>query len=117
MLDGAGVIRLWNPAAEAITGLTAESVLSRRADRAIPDWEAFAAAASPASSLAAGSCGRTVLTFPGPGNGQLDDRSGSAPTVEAPEPRGSGTVAERHVLTMDEESRKRFLAKWSSRSK
>ncbi len=118
VLDGAGVVRLWNPAAEAITGLTAESVLNRRADRAIPDWEAFAASAtSQASPLAAGSCGRTVLTFPGPGNGQLVDRSGSAPAVEAPEPRDSGTVVDPHVLTMDEESRKRVLEKWSSRSK
>ena len=31
LVDRAGVIRLWNPMAEAITGLSAESVLGRAA--------------------------------------------------------------------------------------
>jgi PAS domain S-box-containing protein len=38
LLDAAGVVRLWNAAAEAITGLRAESLLGRRADEALPGW-------------------------------------------------------------------------------
>jgi PAS domain S-box-containing protein len=39
LVDRAGVIRLWNPMAEAITGLSAESVLGRAAFEAIPGWD------------------------------------------------------------------------------
>jgi PAS domain S-box-containing protein len=39
LLDRAGVIRLWNPMAEAITGLSSESVLGRLAVEAIPAWD------------------------------------------------------------------------------
>jgi PAS domain S-box-containing protein len=39
LVDRAGVIRLWNPMAEAITGLSAESVLGRPAFEAIPGWD------------------------------------------------------------------------------
>ena len=42
LLDRAGVIRLWNPMAEAITGLSAESVLGRLAVEAIPGWDQLA---------------------------------------------------------------------------
>ena len=42
LVDGDGTITLWNPAAAAITGLTAESVLGRRAEDAIPGWRAVA---------------------------------------------------------------------------
>jgi PAS domain S-box-containing protein len=38
LVDHEGVIRLWNRAAEGITGLPAGSVLGRRADEAIPGW-------------------------------------------------------------------------------
>jgi PAS domain S-box-containing protein len=38
LLDRFGVVRLWNPAAEAITGLTAGQVVGRRAGEAIPGW-------------------------------------------------------------------------------
>src|SRR5919202_963332 len=38
MVDGDDVIRLWNPAAEAITGLAGEAVLGRKAPRVIPGW-------------------------------------------------------------------------------
>jgi two-component system phosphate regulon sensor histidine kinase PhoR len=38
-----GVIRLWNPAAEAITGLRAAAVSDRPAQEAIPGWPAIAA--------------------------------------------------------------------------
>src|SRR5205814_548365 len=39
LLDRNGVIRLWNPAAEAITGIDAKSVLGRSAAEAIPGWQ------------------------------------------------------------------------------
>jgi PAS domain S-box-containing protein len=42
LLDRAGVVRLWNPMAEAITGLTAENVLGRTVVEAIPGWEQIA---------------------------------------------------------------------------
>jgi PAS domain S-box-containing protein len=39
LLDRLGVVRLWNPMAEAITGLTADAVLGRTAHEAIPGWD------------------------------------------------------------------------------
>jgi PAS domain S-box-containing protein len=39
LLDPAGVIRLWNPTAEAITGLAARTVVGRDAADVIPEWE------------------------------------------------------------------------------
>ena len=39
LLDRNGVIRLWNPAAEAITAIVAKSVLGRPAADAIPGWQ------------------------------------------------------------------------------
>jgi two-component system, OmpR family, phosphate regulon sensor histidine kinase PhoR len=38
LVDDDGVVRLWNPSAEAITGLPAESVQGRSAAEAIPQW-------------------------------------------------------------------------------
>jgi two-component system, OmpR family, phosphate regulon sensor histidine kinase PhoR len=38
LLDPAGVIRLWNPTAEAITGLAARAVVGREAADVIPEW-------------------------------------------------------------------------------
>ena len=38
MLDSEGIVRLWNPAAEAITGLRADEVLGGFAQRVIPGW-------------------------------------------------------------------------------
>jgi two-component system phosphate regulon sensor histidine kinase PhoR len=38
VVDRDGIVRLWNKAAEAITGLRASSVVARRADVAIPSW-------------------------------------------------------------------------------
>jgi two-component system phosphate regulon sensor histidine kinase PhoR len=43
VVDREGVVRLWNRAAEAITGLRAENVRNRRADEAIPGWATIAA--------------------------------------------------------------------------
>jgi PAS domain S-box-containing protein len=42
LVDGAGVVRLWNPAAEAITGLAAAEVTGRRADEVLPGWTELA---------------------------------------------------------------------------
>jgi PAS domain S-box-containing protein len=38
MVDGDGIVRLWNPAAEAITGIHVQSVLGRPAAEAVPGW-------------------------------------------------------------------------------
>ena len=42
LLDGRGVVRTWNPAAEAITGLAADAVVGRPAVEVIPGWETVA---------------------------------------------------------------------------
>jgi PAS domain S-box-containing protein len=42
LVDQAGTIRLWNPAAEAITGLASSEVLGRAAGDAIAGWKALA---------------------------------------------------------------------------
>jgi two-component system, OmpR family, phosphate regulon sensor histidine kinase PhoR len=39
LVDETGTIQHWNPAAEAITGLTAESLLGRDAEEALPGWD------------------------------------------------------------------------------
>jgi PAS domain S-box-containing protein len=38
LVDADGVVRLWNPAAEAMTGIEAASLVGRRADEAIAGW-------------------------------------------------------------------------------
>jgi PAS domain S-box-containing protein len=38
LLDTHGTVRFWNHAAETITGITADRVLGRRAENAIPGW-------------------------------------------------------------------------------
>jgi PAS domain S-box-containing protein len=43
VVDHDGVVRLWNPAAEAITGLRAATVRDRPAEEAIPSWATIAA--------------------------------------------------------------------------
>ena len=42
LIDRTGSIRLWNPAAEAITGLSSDTVLGRPAVEAIGGWKALA---------------------------------------------------------------------------
>ncbi len=39
LLDRSGIVRLWNPAAEAITSIDAEDVVGRTAAEAIPGWQ------------------------------------------------------------------------------
>jgi two-component system phosphate regulon sensor histidine kinase PhoR len=43
LVDEDGIIRIWNAAAEAITGLAAEDVRGRPASEVLPDWERLAA--------------------------------------------------------------------------
>jgi PAS domain S-box-containing protein len=42
LVDARGVVGLWNPAAEAITGLKADEVVGRPVDEAVPGWEMIA---------------------------------------------------------------------------
>ena len=42
LVDDEGVIRHWNPAAEAITGIGSPEALGRRAEETLPGWEAVA---------------------------------------------------------------------------
>lgn len=42
LVDRAGVIRLWNPTVEAITGLEARAVVGRQAADVIPEWQTLA---------------------------------------------------------------------------
>ena len=42
LLDRAWIVRLWNPMAEAITGLSAEAMLGRTIGEAVPGWERIA---------------------------------------------------------------------------
>jgi signal transduction histidine kinase/putative methionine-R-sulfoxide reductase with GAF domain len=42
LVDGHGIVRLWNPAAEAITGIAAESIVGHPAVEALPGWPEIA---------------------------------------------------------------------------
>jgi signal transduction histidine kinase len=55
LVDRAGVVRLWNPAAAAITELDASEVVGRFADEAIPGWRDCAARVPVADPRASGS--------------------------------------------------------------
>jgi PAS domain S-box-containing protein len=50
LVDDEGTIRLWNPAAEAITGLRGEEMLGKRAEDVLPGWSSIAARIPIASS-------------------------------------------------------------------
>jgi two-component system, OmpR family, phosphate regulon sensor histidine kinase PhoR len=41
LVDDEGVIRYWNPAAQSITGLETDQLVGRRADEALPGWDAI----------------------------------------------------------------------------
>ena len=41
LVDEEGVIRYWNPAAQSITGLATDELVGRRADEALPGWDAI----------------------------------------------------------------------------
>ena len=52
LVDGQGVLQLWNPAAEAITGIPSEAALGRPVEEVIPRWEALAQAVTIANAPA-----------------------------------------------------------------
>ena len=62
LVDANGAVQLWNPAAEAITGVSAEVVLGRPVEEAIPGWRALAQAVTIAS--APGECTGSATTLP-----------------------------------------------------
>jgi PAS domain S-box-containing protein len=62
LVDTQGVVQLWNPAAEAITGVAAESILGRPLEEAIPGLR-VATNAAPIASTPAGCAGRAT-SFP-----------------------------------------------------
>jgi PAS domain S-box-containing protein len=61
LVDAKGMVRLWNPAAEAITGVPAKAVLGRPVEEVILGWEALAQAVSIASAPAASTGPATTL--------------------------------------------------------
>ena len=44
LVDGGGVVRLWNPAAEVVTGLSRDEVTGRAVADVVPGWDALEAA-------------------------------------------------------------------------
>ena len=63
LLDLGGTVRLWNPAAEAITGLKAGSVVGQAAVLAIPGWAELAPRV-PIVDVEAGAAGARPQTLP-----------------------------------------------------
>lgn len=61
LVDAQGTVQLWNPAAEAITGIAADEVLGRPVDEVIPGWDALAQAITVASAPAASTGPSTTL--------------------------------------------------------
>jgi PAS domain S-box-containing protein len=62
LVDAKGMLQLWNPAAEAITGIPAEAVLGQPVAEVIPRWEALAQAVTIANAPAA--CTGPETTIP-----------------------------------------------------
>ena len=60
LVDSRGIVRLWNPAAEAITRLPMEAVLGRSADESIPGWSAVSRSVAVASAPAGSGRATTV---------------------------------------------------------
>jgi len=63
LVDGAGVIQHWNPAAAAITGLPPSAVLGQHADRVLPDWGAVEPTIPVAADPGPGSTDARTLPF------------------------------------------------------
>ncbi len=61
LVDAKGAVQLWNPAAEAITGVPAEAVLGRPVEEVIPGWGALTRAVTIASAPAAPTGPATTL--------------------------------------------------------
>jgi PAS domain S-box-containing protein len=65
LVDGDGVVRLWNQAAEELTGLRRTEVLGRRADEALPGWDQLAARVPVAGAPGPASAETLPLEFGG----------------------------------------------------
>jgi PAS domain S-box-containing protein len=63
LVDEAGMIQHWNPAAAAITGLTPSAVLGQHADDVLPDWRAVCPTIPIASVPGPGSTAARTLPF------------------------------------------------------
>src|SRR6478735_6292838 len=63
LVDDAGLIQHWNPAAAAITGLPPSAVLGRSADEVLPDWHAVGPTVPVAAVPGPGSTGARTLPF------------------------------------------------------
>jgi len=63
LVDDAGVIQHWNPAAAAVTGLTQSAVLGMPADDVLPDWRAVGPTVPVASAPGPGSTDARTLPF------------------------------------------------------
>jgi PAS domain S-box-containing protein len=62
LVDNEGAIQFWNPAAHAITGLDPDQLIGRRADEALPGWEAIGPEVPITTELASG--GLEAKTLP-----------------------------------------------------
>ena len=60
LVDDTEVVRLWNPAAEAITGVSRDAVVGRLLGDALPGWQAVSAAIAAAEHPAASMFAATV---------------------------------------------------------
>ena len=61
LVDGSELVRYWNPAAEAITGLESEAVVGRPAHEVIPGWDAIGPEAPVAAEPGPGSIAAKTL--------------------------------------------------------
>jgi len=61
LVDEDGLIQHWNPAAQAITGITAEDALGRRAEEVLPGWDAMGPTVPVASAPGPGSTAARAL--------------------------------------------------------
>ena len=63
LIDHSGVVRLWNPAAEAVTGLPAAEVVGRRAEESIPGWATLSGRVPVTSAVAGATVRPQTLPF------------------------------------------------------
>ena len=63
LVDRSGVIRLWNPAAAAITGIPGDDVVGRVTAEAVPGWDELAANVPVVGGLDGGSARPRTLPF------------------------------------------------------
>ena len=63
LVDRAGIVRLWNQAAEAITGISADEVLGRPVGEALPRWEELAPLIPVATSPGGPADGANTIPF------------------------------------------------------